>query len=486
MTQLPSTRRNTVWLTAGTLLGRALAFLVFRHFTRLAAPEAVGVWGVAVELSSILVVAASFGLDNLLTREALRRPTACRALFFTSLRLRLLAGVVAFGGLLVFLALSGYDDLTRRAVLTMALGLFFEVCAMSGDSLFQARDRIPYQAATQVIASVLYFLLAWYWIDTGYGVMGIVAAHLLSRVLRLVLVGIGVAPLIPRNGQGGPGLQELARLAWPLFLAGILGILAFKIDTLVVMGVAGKASAGIYTAARRVLDLMALTPFLFTVAVYPALQRAHQRDPDSLAPLQEAAPRALAWVLTAAVPLAAGGILAARPILAFLVTDRGFEQAPPVLRLLMLCLPLLAANQVSNRLVLALGKERRLILISAAGLLATLVLNAILVPQWGARGAALALVGTLLTVQIIYISILRGVGLRLGWFRALGAPLLRTLLAWSGAWILVRLFRPAWPVTWLGFAEPHRPAFLAMGVLTALLYAGLTWVMMRTLRATSE
>ncbi len=444
-----------------------------------AGPEAVGIWGVAVELTTILVVMASFGLDNLLTREALRRPRALRSLFLTSLRLRLLAGTAAFGLLLLFLTVSGYDALTRRAVLTMAAGLFCEVCAMSGDSLFQARDRMPRQAATQILASVFYFLLAWRLIDAGHGVMGIVIAHLASRVLRLLLVGMGLWPLLsPPAGsprEEGPGTRELARLAWPLFVAGLLGILAFKLDTLVVMAVAGKASTGVYTAGRRILELLALAPQLFTIAAFPALQRALQENEKTLAPLGEAAPRALAGVMAVAVPLTVGGLLATRPLLAFLVTEEGFAEAIPVLRLLMLGLPLLAANAISNRLVLALGRERSLIRISALGLAATVILNPVLVPRFGAPGAAAALLGTLLTAQIIYFRILRNVGLDLRWMAALALPLGRTALAWSAAWLLGHLFFPGWPVRWWGFTAPDPVAFLALGAGAALLYAALTW-----------
>ena len=66
--------KNTLLLSVGYLLGRLLAFLVFRRLTHLEGTEGAGVWGVAVELTGILVVVAGFGLDSLITREIIKTP----------------------------------------------------------------------------------------------------------------------------------------------------------------------------------------------------------------------------------------------------------------------------------------------------------------------------------------------------------------------------------------------------------------------------
>ena len=444
--------KNTLLLSVGYLLGRLLAFLVFRRLTHLEGTEGAGVWGVAVELTGILVVVAGFGLDSLITREIIKTPGQRASLFFASLRLRLMTGALGYLGLLVFVHFAGYDSLTQKAVLIMALGVFLEIWAMAADSVFQAREKVQLQTMSQILAALLYFSLAWFWLDQGWGLMGIVWASLASRGLRLGVVLVLVFPLL-RSPQSTPkapsvSLRWLARLALPVFIASTIGILAFKIDTIMVMSFLGKAETGVYTAGRRLLDLTILVPHLFALAVFPSLQRRRQEAGPNLDSLQPMAVKTLRWVLLAAIPLAAGAILAAEPMIHLLISGQGFAESIPVLRIVMLGLPLISASFVGNRLLLTLGAESRLVWISSAALLVNVGLNIALLPILGARGAAISSVLSLLAAWLVYWRVLTLAGLHLQFIRSMLLALVATLCSWLPAMLILRSIFPQWGLQW--------------------------------------
>jgi O-antigen/teichoic acid export membrane protein len=466
--------KNSLLLSAGYLLGRLLAFLVFRHLTHLEGSAGAGIWGVAVEITAILIVVAGFGMDSLITREVIKTPENRRQLFLSSLRLRLVTGTISFLVLLLFLRFSGYDEATRQAVLIMSSGLFFETWAMAGDSVFQARERVQLQTLSQVAAALVYFTLAWIWLGQGHGVLGIVWASLASRVLRFLLVVLLVTPLLRHREDESSGtpvpIRWLVAMAWPLFLSSAIGILAFKIDTLMVMAFLGKFETGVYTAGRRLLDLMILAPHLFAVAVFPSLQRCREDGGSDLASLQRATRKAMGWVMLAAVPLAAGGILAAEPLIGLLISRTGFSGSISILRTVMLGLPLISATFVGNRLLLALGLENRLVWVALAALVVNVSGNLVLLPLFGTIGAAVASVCSLLVAWLVYLKILHAAGLRTGFLAGLFRPTAYTAVSWFAAVGLLKGLFPHWGLEWWRVPVLGAAPFLVTGSLVAAFY----------------
>ena len=236
--------KNTTLLSAGLFLGRFLAFFIFRRLAHLEGPAGLGVWGVAVELTAIFIIAANFGLGALVTREVIKEPARTAGLFWTSLQIRLVAGTVGYALLIGFVFLSGYDSFTRWAVLVMALGVFLEASAMACDSLLQAKERFRVQTLSQIISAIVYFGLGMLWLDQGRGLEGVIWANVISRAVRLLLVSAAVAPSLARRpGAESPaaiGSIGLAKMAWPIFISTTLGVIAFKIDTVMVMQFLGE------------------------------------------------------------------------------------------------------------------------------------------------------------------------------------------------------------------------------------------------------
>lgn len=458
-------------------MGRLLAFLVFRRLTHLEGTEGAGVWAVAVELTGILVVVGSFGLDNLITREIIKAPAQRASLFLTTLRLRLLTGVVGYLILLIFVHLAGYDQIIQQAVLVMALGVFLEIWAMTGDSVFQAREKVEFQMVSQILAALIYFALAWFWLDRGWGLMGIVWASLASRGLRLGVVLAFVLPLLKsahREDENIPTpMLWLMRLGLPVFIASTIGILAFKIDTLMVMAFLGKGETGVYTAGRRLMDLMILVPHLFALAVFPSLQQRHQDSGSNLAALQPLAAKALQWVLWASIPLTVGAILAAEPLVHLLNSGQEFSGSILVLRIVMLGLPLISASFVGHRLLLTLGRESRLVWVSSAALLVNVGLNVILLPILGARGAAISSVVSLLVAWCVYWRILFRAGLRLDFLKSSALGLAATTASWLLAVVILRASFPHWGLQWYAAPPNSFPALVWTALLVGIFYGAM-------------
>ncbi|MBD3222210.1 oligosaccharide flippase family protein, partial [bacterium] len=441
MTATRSVAKNTVLLSVGLLGGRLLGLFVAKKMTPILGPEGLGIQGYATDIAIIMLTVMNFGLGVLLTREVARQRELSWPLLWSTLRLRWLLGAVAFLLLVVYLQATGKDQLTTLAVVVTALGLFFETSAMACDSVLQAHEKVQYQTVGQLVSAVVYFVLAWTWLDAGWGLMGVIWANAISRAVRLAVM----APLMfwktgpwrrARTGETPIGMRTMFGLGFSLCLATTLGIMSFKIDTIMLTEMVGKAATGIYVLGHRVMDYMLIVPNLFATAMFPALARYTR---ESAADARRLGERSLRYMLVVILPATWFVVLAARPMIEWFA--RGNQDADPaqfaasiaVLQIVVWGVPFQAANHVLNRTLIAAGRERVFVWIGLAAVVANVGLNLLLIPRWGYYGAAAATVYCLAQSLVLHVWNVQRTEYRIAVMRALPLPLFALAASWFAA-----------------------------------------------------
>lgn len=452
MTATRSVAKNTLLLTVGLLGGRVLGVFVIKKMTPILGPEGLGVQGFATDLAIIMLTVMNFGLGVLLTREVSRARHMSWPLLWSTLRVRWLLGLATFVLLVLYLQATGKDELYTAAVLVTAFGLFFETTAMACDSVLQAHEKVEYQTVGQLVSAAVYFWLAWVWLDAGWGLMGVIWANTVSRAVRLAVM----APLMfwktgpwrrARADEAVISMRTMAALGLPLCLATTLGILSFKIDTVMLTEMAGKAATGIYILGHRVLDMMLIVPNLFATAMFPALARYAQQSADDARRLGE---RSLRYMLVVILPATWFVSLAARPMIEWFA--RGNQDADPaqftasilVLQIVVWGVPFQAANHVLNRTLIAAGRERVFVWIGLVAVVANVGLNLLCIPRWSYYGAAAATVYCLAQSLVLHVWNVQRTEYRIPLLRALLRPTVALVASWAAVAGLVRLVMPGW------------------------------------------
>ena len=460
MTATRSVAKNTLLLSLGLLGGRALGLFVAKKMTPILGPDGLGVQGFATDIAIIMLTVMNFGLGVLLTREVTRRRGLTWPLLWSTLRVRWLLGFALFLLLWMYLAATGKDSLTTQAVLVTALGLFFETTAMACDSVLQAHEKVQYQTVGQLVSAVVYFVLAWIWLDAGWGLMGVIWANAISRVVRLAVM----APLMfwktgpwrrARPDETPIGMGSMVRLGYSLCLATTLGIMSFKVDTIMLTEIVGKTATGIYVLGHRVMDYLLILPNLFATAMFPALMRyAGQSAGDA----RRFGERALRFMMVIVLPIVWLVTLAARPMIEWFA--RGNQDADPaqfaasivVLQIVVWGVPFQAANHVLNRSLIAAGRERVFVMIGLAAMLTNVGLNLVMIPRWSYLGAAAATVYCLAQSLVLHVWNLQRTDHRIALSRALVRGPLALVASWGAAVGVLRLLAPGWWSGW--FALP--------------------------------
>src|SRR5439155_3485628 len=154
-------------------------------------------------------------------------------------------------------------------------------------------------------------------------------------------------PTVPHRH---PSASVWLRESWPLFVNQLLQNLFFKVDALLLPGLAGNAAAGVYAAAYKVSEGAGIVSSSFTLALFPRLSRE--------ADLTGAYRLALRLLLQLAMPMAAGIALLSEPIVAIVGGRDYLPDSAIALSILIAYLPLSYANGLTQYVLIAANRQR--------------------------------------------------------------------------------------------------------------------------------
>ena len=219
-----------------------------------------------------------------------------------------------------------------------------------------------------------------------------------------------------------------------MFINSLLQGLFFKIDALLLPGMAGDVAAGTYAAAYKVSEGAGIFQSSFTLALFPRLSR----DAD----LSHAYRLALRALLQLGFPLAVGVALLSEPIVALVGGRQYLPDSATALAILICYLPLSYINGLTQYVLIATGKQRLLTGAFAVALAFNLAANLLLIPRFGFVGAAWVTVASeivlLVPFRLAAASVTRGVSL----LSESWAPVLATALMTPVVWWLRDAIHP--------------------------------------------
>jgi O-antigen/teichoic acid export membrane protein len=226
----------------------------------------------------------------------------------------------------------------------------------------------------------------------GYGLIGIGISQV---VVAVAVTGGGsvfvskkiLRPLLSFNLQNG---WEIFRLAAPLGLTAILTTIYYKADFVMLSYMKSDTEVGYYNAAYTIVNTLLLFTTTFTATMLPRLSSLFTSDTEVLGRLYRTA---FKYLLFTGLGCAVGATALAGPIMNFLF---GPEYLPgaAALAILIWASALMFVNSLQGSLLVASNLKRQLMYMTGAGAVANLILNFMLIPKFGLRGAAVATVSS--------------------------------------------------------------------------------------------
>lgn len=454
--------QNTGWATIGEIGAKVATFALLAVIARRLGDHPFGDYALAFSVTSLAITFADWGHDRVLTREVARDQSRMEHYFADTLALRAVVGVVLIGGLVAAAPALGYEADLRPILALAGLATLVDLLTGTCFAVFQAFQRMGFLPIVLVSQRWITALLSIAVVLLGGSVVAVTAVYLgvavVAFLASLVLIHRLVVPVDLRIDPGS--WVGMVRRATPLGVAGLFGIVLFRIDMAMLGALAGDRAVADYAAAYRMLEVTLFLAYSIGSAAYPVFaQRTRTSDP----PVAEVYGRSLKLALALTLPLAVGLGVLAGPLLNAVFGD-GFHRADEALNIIAAAVALYPLSYLSSYLLLSQNHDRTMLLISGVVAIGNVIANAIMIPRYSLIAAAINTTVFEALSVVLTVAVARRICGPLPWIRIAAGPVVAAAAAavpmalWSdslapaaitGAVVyLVMLFlieRLAWP-----------------------------------------
>lgn len=391
---------NTIVLSVGQGVGLASMAVWTIAVARYIDPERYGFYAVSQAIVSILVIFVGLGLDQIMTRDAASDPSLARPYLRRFVTVKAGAAVVIFGGYLL-LRLAG-DPAPWQVPIVVIVTALGAVQAFNGlvMSLLYAEDAM----ASYVVAQSANFLLT---MATGLVVMAlggsfqtVLLFSLLSSLLQLALSTTAAIRRLPPPGppaEPAP-MRSLFRRGVPFAAVTLIGVLHANL-LIILLEASGFSDAGVgrFAAAQRIATVIMIVPGMVAQVLTPTFARAFAQTRLSFGGMFD---RAYRYVFLLSIP-AAAALAVVAPELLELLYGAEYAAAGDTLRVLALVLVSSIVYVVGPALV-AMEQQGLVARIHAVQLAIVAIGAYLLIPLYGAEGAAWSMVAGAVAYAAVY------------------------------------------------------------------------------------
>jgi len=401
--------RGSAWRVAGNAAGIVVGLgsaTLLLHY--LGVVES-GRYFTVMSLVAIAFSVSDTGLNVSGSRElALRDPPDRDALIANILGLRLLISPVALLAVFVFALLAGYPS--RMVIGTALAGAGLLVGSMANGILLRLTVELRNaglalvdflrQAITLVGVALLVALGAQ--LTPFFAIQIVVGLTLLALTPLLTGSRAFVLPRFDRTQR-----RALLTRTLPVGVALVLGQVYFRLVIVFMSLVSSPQQTGYFGGSLRAMETLVSVPILVAGVALPVLAAAAR---DDRARLRYAIEGLSEGAVIAGVLVVLVTVRAAEPVMA-IIGGGAFRPAGAVLRIQVGALMFIALDQIWMVALVAVGRQRDLILANALALVGVAIFAAVLVPPFGAQGGAVASVlGEVLLACLIYARLRAAAG----------------------------------------------------------------------------
>ncbi len=439
--------RQKPWRQLAFALGEAALALVsggvqYVVISRVSGPGLLGVYALALAWLTLFQGVSSFGIPEFVLRETGARGRDAGVQVAHALLLGLFSSVAAICAMLATVKVLGYPAAVARPISVASLALIPAFLNTACRSVFVARREMHVPLLAALVEMTITTSVSLLLVLSGHGavalMIAVVGAKIASASVVVTMLFRRVLTSPPPFDYGA--LKQTARSVFAFGVGAGIGMLSKRVNVIMVSLWANIETVGHFAAATKTMEFCLIVPELF--AQFLLTRMAHSfivrddRDPNRFG----------AWfeVLFALVlPLCIGVWVFAKPILETLF-GAPFGDSLWILRVLMIYVLTETLDVVMSAILKSAHRQRQDAAFVALNLATNVALNLVLLPVFGAIGAALGRIcggaASATARHLLIRRVLTGVD----WIRFARKQAAISIGAGSICYLLLSAQRPAW------------------------------------------
>lgn len=397
-------RGNLLALTVTRVIVAASGLIVNVALARMLSRDDMGLYQWVLSLAALGNFGATLGLGAWVTREVARDASQQASLVPRALMTAGLSSVVTAVAMVAYVAMRNPQPEVLVAGVFGAVAVMINGAAqITTGGLHGLRrmglELVPMMAGRTVLVATQLIGLA-----LGVGLGTLFAGRAVGALV--LLLGLWwtqwrqVGPYVVRVTLAH--IREVGRQGLMFGATVLFGAIYAQADTLMVEAFVGLDEVARYRVPAVVLLQLAFVATILARGLYPRFSQltGHVDKAGELLGFQTR------MLLLVSIPVAAGGVVVAGPLIVALMGS-AYDDVAPVFVLLLLAVPVRFLNAGFGLSLTALGQQHRRWRIDGWGAVLNVGLNLAAIPFLGAEGAALT---TLLTDVVVCAAIWREIG----------------------------------------------------------------------------
>ena len=401
----------------------ASSFVIRVVLARSLGIDGLGIYNFALAWVELLVVFSAFGITRLAVREvakAIQSKTwgLARGLIRFSSALPLMLSLLLMS-IAIIVRLWSFDsnnatmDYDPTLVLQSMLFAFvlipIRTLILIRQSVMQGLDYIvSSQVPEYLIQPLVLFAIiisGWWWLGNQFNAVHAIVILLLSNVIAYLIGEWMLRSQIPEqiaSSQPVYDIRNWVAMAVPLLMIKGVNILRTRTDVIMLGLLSTAASVALYSTAFQLGNLVTLPLMVIGVVFAPKVSQLYKKQ--DMVGLQQMTTRTTQLGFLGAIVITVGLVVFANPLLGIFGKD---FVASRIMLYVVIGGQLFSAMCGSVGTLLSMTDNTRFTLIgTVSSLIINLVLNALLIPQYGGEGAAIAsLISMIIMNSILLIFV---------------------------------------------------------------------------------
>jgi len=413
--------RNTLWNLAEKCVFVLFPLLTYPYAARVLGPVGIGRYSFAASIITCFALIARLGLPIYATRVCAACAEDRGKLNDTAseiLSLNILTCLAAC--LLLLFAVSVVSAMAGDRSLFLLLGLSIVLDCLSMDWLFQAEEEFSFLTGVRAFSSLLSAPVLFLLVRTERDVLPYAVFSLSSQAAACLikvftLHGRLRLPVLSTAAVRAFGSDRLLlihqitlhfRRVLPFFLMACAVKLYGSMDTILLGFLRGTEEVGLYDIGANIKHGLTLfSSALYGAALPHAVRKWESGDRNSFFRLGK---RSFHTVLAVQFPVSIFLCVFAVPCVRVLAGDAYAGGAAAARILCLSVLPIGLSNVAGGQLLIPMGRENVLLHAEVAGAASNLCLNLLVIPRFGAVGAAATTLISELIVTVWMLASLDG------------------------------------------------------------------------------
>lgn len=393
--------RNSFFVMSAECVNILAGIFSFTLIARYLGLKTFGEYVLIVTISAFLVPFTDFGMLRITTRDVVTNKDDSDKYASSAFFIKTILSVFILFAFFISIFYFNLKHAFIYAILMSIISQSFISFALIYKGLIRTHEKMEYELIFSLIQQAIFLLCIIIVITRNCGFLYLFFSRLLADLSYLVLFfkkakKFGFPLSLCKFKRDS--IWFLFKEALPLGVYTLLLTALFKIDIFILGLIRGSAEVSLFEVSNRIIMQLPLLAISILVSLSPSFS---QMAKDSMETLRSYYEKTFKFFFILSAPLSISIFFASRNIIVHFF-GREFLQASASLSILAWTIIFLFLASLQNFTLIAIGKQKIGLLSVFVGFLVNLILDIVLIPEYGYIGASIA---TLISYFIFFAVI---------------------------------------------------------------------------------